>query len=290
VVEDARWQFTEGSAHFQGKRWSEALSAFERSFALVPSPNTELLIARCQRELGRRPEAVRSFEHAAEEARRRTAAGETKYAQTAEVAAAEGAQLRAQLGTIRVHVARATSATVTIEGRAVQLDPNGDATVLRDPGTTTIVVRDANGAQQKQTVTVLAGVTVQTDFAGSDGSPPPPPPPPPGGDTGGGTSWAVPAAVGAGVVTVAGFAVFTGFGLASKATYDDLAARCGPTNCGPADRDDADRGKRQQTIANVGLVVGSVAAVATIAFVVVAFTSGPKNASARGLTPWSIRF
>jgi hypothetical protein len=284
AVEDARWHFTEGTAHFQAKRYAEALAAFERSYSFAASPNTELLIARCYRELGRRAEAATAFEHAEKEARRRAASGETKYVQTADAAAAEGAQVRARLGTVKVHVAHPDGATVTIDGRPLAVSPEGDATILHDPGSATVVVKDAAGAQQRQTVTVLAGSSVQMDFSGEANTatppvkPPPPPPPPP--EPRSANNWAVPAAIASGTVTLAGLGMFVGFGLSSKATYDDLAKRCGPSSCGPADRADADSGRRQQTVANVGLVIGAVGLVATTAFVVIALTSGRDSATA----------
>lgn len=275
-IEDARWEFAEGSAHYQAKRWNEALAAFERSHRLVESPNTELMIARCLRELGRKAEAAMRFEHATEEARRRVQRGETKYARTAEAAAAEGAVLRAQVGTVKIHVAHAATASVTVDGEPVPLSPEGDAIVLHDPGTVSVVVRDERGGQQSQTASVLAGAEVKFDFAAESAAPPPPvrPPPPPAPKT----PWTIPAAWAAGGLTLAGLGVFTIFGLDSQATYDDLVERCGSVGCGPADRLDAEDGKRSQTIANVGLGIAIGAAVATAVFVVLSLANDDARA------------
>lgn len=280
VVDAARFDFTEGTAHFQAKRWADALKAFEHSYSLVPSPNTSLMIARCLRELGRRADAANAYANAAAEAHRRVTAGEGKYKQTAETATTEGGAVRAQLGTIHVHVARPTGATLTVDKKVVELSKDGDATILHDPGTASVTVSDATGAEQRQTVTVQPNTTVQMDFAVSGGSstqlsdrPPPPPPPPPERSA---PSWPVPAALVAGGVAIAGLGVFIGFGASSQATYDTLAARCGPASCGPADRDEAQAGERNQTIANIGLGVSAVAAVATIVLAAVALTSGDR--------------
>ena len=278
AIEDARWEFAEGSAHYQARRWPEALAAFERSQKLVSSPNTELMIARSLRELGRRAEAAQHFEHAHDEAKKRVQRGESKYARTADTAASEGAVVRAQVGVVKIHVANHATAALTVDGKSVPLAGDGTASVLHDAGTASVVVRDQGGAQQKQTVTVLAGGTVQLEFAAEKSAPTPAPPtlvpiretPPPPSRGG---SWAVPAAWGAGGLTVAGVGVFTIFGLSSQSTYDDLAKRCGPDQCGPADRADADDGQRSQTIANVGLGVAIGAAVATAIFVVVALSN-----------------
>ena len=277
VVDAARFDFTEGTAHFQAKRWAEALEAFEHSFSLVASPNTKLMIARCLRELGRRPDAADAYADAAAEAHRRVTAGEGKYKQTADAAATEGAAVRAQLGTLHVHVARPAGATLTVDTKVVELSKDGDATILHEPGTASVTVRDATGAEQRQTVTVQANGTVQMDFAVQ--SAPAPPPlwrPPASAPERTRSSWSAPAALVAGGVTLAGLGVFIGFGASSQATYDRLAARCGPSSCGPADREEADAGKRAQTIANVGLAVSAVAAVATIVFVAVALTSSDR--------------
>lgn len=281
ALEDARWQFAEGSAHYERGRYAEALAAFERSQAFVVSPNTSLMIARCLREVGRGPDAIAAFERAEVDGRRRASLGEAKYGATADAAKAENAQLRATLGTITIRVARAAGASVLVDGKPIAVPPTGEATVLHGAGTVSVIVRGASGGEQKQTVTVAKGASVTMDFAGAAApsavvGPPPPP---------SAMSWAVPAAVTAGVLTLAGGAVFTGFGLSSQSTYDDLTARCGASGCGPDDRAQADSGARAQTIANVGLAVSAAAAVATVIFVVIAVSSGGSNKSARARIP-----
>lgn len=279
ALEDARWHFTEGAAHYQARRFEEALAAFQRSYELVESPNTELMIARSLREVGRRADAVAAFEHAATEADRRVARGETKYKPTGDAARSEGGALRNRLGTVVLRVAAPTESTVTVDGRAIPLLGREEVSFLHEPGTVTVLVREANGAEQRQTVNVLPGSTVQMQFAADSSSPPPPPAPPPAAPraTASG-AWTTPAAWISGGVTVAGLGVFTLFGLQSASIYDDLEQRCGPSNCGPADRDDAARGERAQTVANVGLVVAAVAAVATVTFVVLGASSRPSAA------------
>lgn len=276
ALEDARWQFSEGTAHFQARRYPEAMAAFERSNALVASPNADLMIARCLRELGRKVDAANAFDRAERAARKRLAAGESKYGQTAEAAKTEGEKVKAALGSITIHVAKPAGSTVTVDGKEIALE-NGEATLLHEPGTASVIVRDASGGKQRQTITVNAGSSSRMDFAGESTTPPAPPPVvgPPKVDTSTtrtkethGTRWTVPAAIASGGVTLAGLGVFTGFGLSSKSTFDDLSRRCGPSDCTAADRADADSGQRAQTIANVGLIVAAVAAVATVIFVI----------------------
>ena len=280
--DDARLAFAEGSAHFEGRKYTEALAAFERSYRVIQSPNALLMMARCQRELGRRPDAVATFDRAVTEARHRVANGENKYVPTAEAASDEANKLRSALGTIRVRVEGSTSGTVIADGKAVALSPAGEAVLLHEPGTASIEFSARSGTRHQQTVTVLPGSSVSMAFTADER-----PPPLSGSGSGSGSRspteapfaapttaptssrFATPAWI-AGGVTVLGAATFAGFGSSSKATYDELARRCGPSSCGPLDRDDANRGARAQTIANVGLGIALSAAVATVVFVVLA--------------------
>lgn len=268
-TEEARGLFAQGKAELAGGHPDRALTSLTQSHALVASPNTELLIGRALAALGRRVEATQAFERADQEASRRVALGESKYAPTVTAARDEGAALRARLGTVLVHVTEPAGVTVVVDGHDVPIGGGGDAMLLHEPGPVEIVVRRGD-IEQRQVATAFAGSTLRIDFAGSratvseERSSPAPTtaaaPPEPG------RPWAWPLALASGGAALAGAGVFTVFGLKSGATYDDLAARCGPTNCGPADRADADRGAREQTIANVGLAVAGVAAVSFVTF------------------------
>jgi len=76
---------------------------------------------------------------------------------------------------------------------------------------------------------------------------------------------------------VAGLATFAVFGALANAKYGDLDAACGGGPCPPARRDDIDAGKRDQTIANVGLAVGLIGAAGAVTLFVI---SAPKRAAA----------
>lgn len=279
-IEDARWAFTEGSSHFEGKRYEQAFVSFQRSQAVVQSPNTLLMIARCERELGRKGDAVVTFERALAEAKRRVGLGEAKYAPTADAAADEGQRLRAALGTLRVRV-EGDGATVRVDGRALPL-VGGEAVVWRDPGAVTVDFVAASGAKQRQSATLSAGASVAMTFSAEGASTVAAPPPleaaPVQRSRG---AWAEPAAIVAGGVALAGLGLFVGFGSASKSTYDRLDARCGPNRCGPADRAEADRGAQQQLLANVSVGVAVTAAVATVIFTVLALDARGRPAAAR---------
>lgn len=279
-VDDARALFVEGSALLHAGRPEDALEKLQRSFALVPSPNTELLLGRALRELGRRVEAAGALEHAEAEARRRGNAGETKYGQTEAAAHAEAASLRAQLGRLRIRIAEPARASLRIDGKAVPIAAEGETTVLHEPGRIEVAVSREGEAESRQIVEVSAGAAAQMEFASASARPPKPVVvvTPARVVASSRATWALPAAIVAGGVTVVGAGVFTVFGLKSGSAYDDLEARCGPA-CGPAERANADAGSRDQTIANVGLAVGSLAAAAAITFVLVHVLGGDRTAS-----------
>jgi hypothetical protein len=290
-IDEARTLMQDGNARLHAGKPAEALEKLERSLALVYSPNTELLLARALRDLGRRVEAARAFEHAELEARKRSLAGEVKYGMTEASAHDEGAKVRAQLGTLRIHVANAKNATLTVDGAATPLATEGDTTVLHEPGRAEIALR-VGDSEQKQTVPVVAGAMVQVEFGGASGTdrtaPPPPAPPPaeragtsaPPGTT---SSWATPAAIVSGSFAAVGLGVFTVFGLRAESAFGELSDRCGRTGCGDADRPLANEGERDQVIANSGLIVASIAAVATVAFVVISLASSSSSTGAGSL-------
>ncbi len=302
---EAKKLFSRGSQLFLAKRYSEALVALRSSYNLVPSPNSGLLVARCLRELGQPVEAQDVFAAVEAEARRRVAAGSGKYARTAEAAASEGAAVRATLGSLVIHVDAVEAGTrLEVDGAPVTLSADGNATVWHAPGEATVSVRPASGMEQQQVATLSAGQELKMDFKltppaaasttptpfvsppkGAEGPSPSPATPsrerPKTGEPAGG-SWAKSAAWVAGGATVVGFGLFTGFGLASQSEYRDLSNRCGPNRCGPADQSEALAGERNQTIANVCLIVGSAAAAATITFIVIAATSSHSSTTTSG--------
>jgi hypothetical protein len=256
-IETARGEYLEGTEHFRAKEWATALRLFEHSLSLVPSPNTELMIARCLVKLERRAEAVDVYARAVSEARRRVAEGESQYEQTAQVATNEETALRARLATVRVHVAPPAGATLLVDGAVVALPPDGNATLLHDPGHVMVVARSAAGVERRREVIVYAAGSHPVELVFEP-------------EPAQGPIWP---ALASGGVMLGGLGVFIGFGASSQSTYDAIHDRCAVAKCGPADRAEAEDGARTQTIANVGLAVASVAAVATIVFVVNALSS-----------------
>jgi hypothetical protein len=294
VREEAKRLFAQGSTAFLARRYADALVDLRASYKLVPSPNSGLLIARCLRELNRRVEAVEMYTAVAVDARRRAADGDAKYAQTAEVASTEGAVVRATLGTIRVRVARPPPGSLVEIDNAATPVTDAEIVVLHPPGDVTVKFKPRAGAEQSQRATVAAGGEVRMEFTpaaeaasgpssgpGAGSEPAPRPDVVVAPAEGEPASWMLPAALVAGGVALVGGGIFAGFGLKSESTYNDLAAKCLPLGCGDEDRALADEGKRDQTIANVGLVVGIVGAASAITFLLVR-AYGPRTARSAG--------
>ena len=268
--EEAKRLFSQGSTAFLAKRYTEALESLRVSYKLVASPNSGLLIARCLRELGRSVDAVAMYDAVTLDARRRAAEGDTKYAQTADVATAEGSVVRATLGTVRVRVAHPPpGARVEIDGIGVPAT-DAELVVLHAPGDVLVKLKPRTGADQSQRATLAAGGELRMEFTAAEVAPTPIEPapvvPPREGEP---PSWTVPAAVVGGGLALAGAGAFIGFGLKSQSIYDELQSACGSAGCGPERRARAYEGKRDQTIANVGLVVGIAGAAAAVAFLLI---------------------
>jgi hypothetical protein len=295
TVAQAKQLFAQGSALVVAGRYADALPFLQRSFEEVQSPNSELLIARCLRELGRLVDAQSAFTWTETEARRRLEDGEARYQKTAESAAAEGAEVRARLGTIRVRLDGVEpGAQLDLDGAPARLPESGEAVLFHEPGDAMVTLHSSSRGDQTQPVTVRAGAETVVVFAPPAPVAPPEPTPPvappapssrarpttasaPPASTpapSGGVHWSVPAAVTTGSLTLIGAGLFTGFGLASSSTYSALRKECGnPPSCMTApQRSEAERGKRDELIANVSLAVGAAAGAATIAFVAVALS------------------
>jgi hypothetical protein len=96
----------------------------------------------------------------------------------------------------------------------------------------------------------------------------------------------------AGGIGVVGLATFGIFGLLNSSTYSDLQSSCPNNVCPPGKAEDISNGRTQQTIANVGLIVGAVGLVAGVTLFVLgtpkkkapeaAFILGPDGFFVRG--------
>ncbi len=101
----------------------------------------------------------------------------------------------------------------------------------------------------------------------------------------------VPYAIVTGVVGVAGFATFAVAGAMNVATHARLEEACPGGACPPDHADDIDAGRTQQTVANVGLVVGAVGAAAAVTLVAIELGRSPDGrSSALSIGPGTVAF
>lgn len=269
-VAEAKARFGKGSDLFKADKFAEALEEFRASYNRVNSPNSHLYVARCLSKLGKIAEAYLEYDKVVAEAQ---TSGE-KYAQTGETAKVERDELNTKLAFVTPNVTSPEpGAKLTIGGVEVPQDRWGKP-FPATPGNVEVRLEAPSKPAATQSVTAAAGETkdVSIAFTAADTG---------GGDTGGGSTsggmsgMRIGSFVAAGV-GVAGFALFAIEGSMSKSTYDDLQKTCGGP-C-PADRaDDIDKGKTQQTLANVGLVVGAVGIAAGATLFVLSLRGGKKS-------------
>jgi hypothetical protein len=281
--EQAQARFNRGRQLFVDRKFKEALAEFVGSHEIVSSPNARLYIAHCHRELGDLVAAYEEFGRAATEAKEH-AAGDPRYAKTAESAAKERDALAPKLGFVTMTVAHATPETkLTIAGEEIKSAAWSEAAPVV-PGTAEIVVETPGRPNAHASVTVAAGekkdVSIDAGLppAPSEPAPAPAPAPPPGSNGGLRAASFVAAGVG-----VAGFATFAVFGVMAKSTYDSLQSEChGP--CATDHGDQVSSGKTQQTVANVALAVGIVGAAAGVTLFVLGRPSSKPEAPTAAVT------
>jgi hypothetical protein len=287
--EQAQSRFLRGKDLMNKKDPETALSEFRASHEIVASPNTRLEIARCLSTMGKLVEAYAEFGRTAVEAKE-LRAEDNRYQRAYDAAMAERAQLQPKLGFVSLTIQNSTEETrVTVGGeeirRAAWAEP---APVIA--GTAEVVVRTNGHAAVQRTVTLAAGASTALTIDAQSGAPDPVESPAPAEPNvaesrSGHPPWRTGAYVAAGV-GAAGLATFAIFGALAHSTYGDLQGVCGAGPCPASKADEVSSGRRQQTIANIGLAVGviGVAAGATM-FVLSIKKDDPKTGAAVVLSP-----
>jgi hypothetical protein len=289
--EQAQSRFLRGRALYESGSYSEAIEEFRASNEIVASPNARLYLARALRESGRLVEAYVELGRAAVEADEH-AKDDGRYEKAGATATKEREALAPKLGFITVRVDNATEATtLSIAGAPVKREAWSEPVPVL-PGSTEIVVDTPGAGTNRQRVAVAAAERKQIAIdaqppgpAAVASAPVPSPaaasPEPSPAPTSSRASLRPYAYVAAGV-GVAGLATFTIAGLMSSSTYSDLEATCPAGKCPASAADTVSRGRTEQTVANVGLVVGivGIAAGATL-FVLSMPRSGSSGATAR---------
>ncbi|MCB9609248.1 MAG: hypothetical protein H6716_21825 [Polyangiaceae bacterium] len=298
----AQTAYTSGVEHYEAKRFPQAAKAFEASLDVVASPNARLMYARALRESG---ETDKAFEQMAQTQRDAAHLAERipKYAGTAESAEAELKDLRAKVASISIEVTGGTALEVWVGQRKVP--QNLWRGVAVKPGLVHVVARLPGGRRAWRPVQIQAGdaKSIELDLTSAEEGPANIVPwetaskasPAPQGDTFRGgpapdtSSEPMPdprgdkppyrefSYIAAGVGGV-GLLTFGIAGLMSQSTHSQLESDCPDNACSESSAGLIDRGKREQTIANIGLGVGVVGLGAAAVFY---FMDQQSGASAR---------
>jgi hypothetical protein len=125
--EEAREQFASGAELVKAAKWSEALSAFERSFALVPHPVTLFNVGACERALGNYARARRTLSRTLE-LDRSGANGSLPESARSDVAAFL-TEIAGILVTVDVHL-DPPAATIAVDGRPLEATTPGPPPTL----------------------------------------------------------------------------------------------------------------------------------------------------------------
>jgi hypothetical protein len=278
-VAAAKAKFDKGKTLYNAKNFADALVEFRASYSLVKSPNSHFFIANCLRDLGRLAEAHIEYDRVAAEAK---TAGE-QYAGAVDAALAERDALTPKLVLVNVTIpAGQADATLKVDSVEVTSDLVGKP-VPAMPGNIEVTLSAPGKTPVTQSVTGAAGETkmVTVEFPAET---------PNGGDEpGSGGKKLTPLRIGAiaaAGVGVVGMVLFAVEGSASNTTYDRLKSNCsGP--CPQSFAADVDKGKTQQTLANVGLGVGIAGLAVGATLFVVSMKKKPADAT-QPQTTWLI--
>jgi hypothetical protein len=268
---DARDAYNAGLNAFARGAYTQAVREFTRADGLSASPNAKLMLGRCLRELDDLPQAYRVLIAIV----RPPEALDPRYAQTRSAAEDELRLLRTQIGILTVYVrADAESALVHVDGQPLRPSEWNSAIPVR-PGIVRLSLESAPGVIERREVELGAGqhasvVIGNAEDAGDEAEPQPievPAPQEPvvetpativGSAGSSGPNAARIASYIAGGTSALGFVAFGILGALSTTNYAKLEDACPNRNeCDPKFESIAARGRTQQLLANVALVVGA---------------------------------
>jgi hypothetical protein len=277
-------KFKEAQERYEAKDFASGLELARAALDATGSPNARLYVARCLRELDRLAEAHEEMERTLRDARE-AAKTDPKYVATRDAAAAELALLDQKVGKVIVALVDAPpGARVELNGKAIDAARYGQPIAV-PPGD--IVLRGTGeGAQpvEKQS-SIKAGETQTLTLVFREASAAAAEPPPASASaqpkatpSGGGLRTVGYITAGVGVV---GLGVFAVTGSMASSKFNQLESECGSKRCtDPKYADTVDSGKRLDTIANVGLIVGSVGLLAGGAMILFGGPSPEKTGTA----------
>jgi hypothetical protein len=243
----AQTLYSDALAKAEKKDHAGALAAFRASFDVVASPNTMLMIGKELLTLERYAEAHEALQESIEIA---TAAADPKYDKTKAQAADYLREVAPKIGVLRIDLAGRTG-SVTVAGRAVSAAALARG-VAASPGEIEVELAAPEGRDVRK-VTAVAGQEASLSFQKADLAPPPP-------STTDSSSAATPLLIAGGVaggIGVVGLGLFAAFGAMTLGNESDFTEQCPGNVCPPGLREDVDSAKTQQTLANVGAIVGA---------------------------------
>ena len=263
----AETKFNSGLRLFKAGKMADALPVFREVADGSGSPNARLYVGHCLQQLGKYVEAHRAFTAVVKQTTQR---GDTKYETTREAALAQLGLLEPRIAKIVVSLADVPNGlAVKLDGTALEEKDLGSPVVV-EPGMHKVEGTAPEMAPVSRDINVDAGESKTTILAFKKLETVPAPAPVTKIETSPSKPFPM-RTVGfvAGGVGVAGMAVFTVAGLMAKSTFNRMSDVCGSAGCSdPGQLGDIDKGRSQQTLANVGLMVGLVGLSAGAALVI----------------------
>lgn len=265
-TEQARAAYAAAKKSYDAGKLDAALIGFMKSYEIVASPNSHLMVARTLADLGRYLEAyrestltVKEAEHAAERS--------PKYKKTLETARAQVIELRQKVGFLKIAIAGGQAlpenATVEVGDRLVR--DIGEPIVVA-PGPIRVRLTNEHGSDLAEAEVLGGGeASVLLEIPEPAAPPPPLPRPPPAPLPPPQTNVPRVMAFVSGGVGAAGLLVFGVLGGLSLNRFDDLEGSCLNGTCPEGSQDAIDEGKTFQVGANIGLCVGIGGVIAAVA-------------------------
>jgi hypothetical protein len=138
----ANVRFQSGKKLAQSHRCREAIVEFQASLDLMPSPNTRLAMGRCYLEIGQIASAHVALERAANDARDRVSAGDTRYQTTADAASSEAQAVAPRVPHVTFVLSSNPPPTLilVLDGQPLPASAAGTPTEV-DPGPHTLAVK-----------------------------------------------------------------------------------------------------------------------------------------------------
>jgi hypothetical protein len=244
-TEEALRRAYDADAAFAAKKWDQAYDGFAAAEAIAHSPVFVLFMGHCRRNQGRLREAYDLY--AAVTGEKLAQDAPKPFRDAATDAKRELDALRARIPSLRVLVANAKDAALTIDGAPAEF---GEPTLL-DPGSHEVVATSA-GQTVRQTVSLREGAApkeITLSFAASVQ--------PPVEEEEGSL---VPGIV---VITIGGAALALGAitGGIAASMASDLKERCVDGHCPVEDQSDLETAQALAIVSTVGFVVGGVGVV-----------------------------